>query len=344
LETLMAIKIGLMGFGRIGRTIFRILHGRNDVQVTAISDTADPKALEYLLRFDTVLGRFPEKLRIHEGKLEVGDSEIPVLAGRMPGDVDWTRYGAEIVIEAAAQHRTRAELEAHLERGARRVILCSPPKDPPDITVVIGVNEERVDDSHRIISNASCTAHCLGTVAKVLHEAFGIAEGFVSTVHAYTNAQRLADVPAGDMRSSRAAVENIIPAATRAHELVMELLPELAGRLGGQAINVPVPDGSVIDFVARLERPASVQAVNGAMREAAAGPMKGIIEYEADPIVSSDVIGNPHSAVFDSLGTMMLGEDLVKVLAWFDNGWGYANRVVELATRVAGIHPARRTS
>jgi len=206
------------------------------------------------------------------------------------------------------------------------------------------VNEERVDDSHRIISNASCTAHCLGTVAKVLHEAFVIAEGFVSTVHAYTNAQRLADVPAGDMRSSRAAVENIIPAATRAHELVMELLPELAGRLGGQAINVPVPDGSVIDFVARLERPASVQAVNGAMREAAAGPMKGIIEYEADPIVSSDVIGNPHSAVFDSLGTMMLGEDLVKVLAWFDNGWGYANRVVELATRVAGIHPARRTS
>lgn len=340
----MAIKIGLMGFGRIGRNIFRILHRRNDVQVTAISDTADPKALEYLLRFDTVLGRFPEELSIRDGVLDVSGSQIPVLAGRRPGDVDWSRYGAEIVIEASAQHRTREELEAHLHRGARRVILCAPPKDAPDITVVIGVNEDRVDDSHKIISNASCTAHCLGTVAKVLHGAFGVAEGFVSTVHAYTNAQRLADVPAADMRSSRAAVENIIPSETRAHEIVMELIPELAGRLGGLAINVPVPDGSVIDFVARLERRASVQAVNAAVREAAGGPMKGLIEYETEPIVSSDVIGNPHSAVFDSLGTLMLGEDLVKVLAWFDNGWGYANRVVELATRVAGIAPARRTS
>jgi len=333
----MPVKIGLMGFGRIGRNIFRILHKRSDVQVAAISDTAEPEGLAYLLRFDTVLGRFPEKIRVRDGSLEVAGAAIPLLSGRRPGDVDWSEHGVEIVVEATARYRSRREIEGHLAAGARRVILCVPPVDPPDITAVIGVNDGLLSASHRIISNASCTAHCLGTIAKVLHEAFGIAEGFVTTVHAYTNAQRLADVPAEEMRGSRAAAENIIPAGTRAHELVMDLIPELRGRLGGLAMNVPVPDGSVIDFVARLERSVTAEAVNAAVREAAAGPMAGLIEYETEPIVSSDVIGNPHSAVFDSLGTMVLGGDLIKVLAWFDNGWGYANRVVDLVRRLSAL-------
>jgi glyceraldehyde 3-phosphate dehydrogenase len=219
------------------------------------------------------------------------------------------------------------------------VILCVPPLDAPDITVVVGVNDEALSRRHRIISNASCTANALAPIAKVLHGAFGIRQGFATAIHAYTNAQRLADVPAGEMRSSRAAAENIIPAETRAHDLVMKLIPALEGRLGGMAMNVPVPDGSVVDFVARLERRASPAAVNEAVRTAAASDLSGILEYETEPIVSSDVIGNPHSAVFDSLGTQMIGEDLVKVLAWFDNGWGYANRVVDLVRRLSAIGP-----
>ena len=333
----MAIKIGLMGFGRIGRNIFRILYRRDDVEVAAISDIADHKALEYLLRFDTVLGRFPDEVSVRDGYLFVRGRAIPMLSGREPGDVAWKEYGVDVVIEATARYRTRAEVARHLEAGARRVILCAPPADEPDITVVIGVNDRDLTGRHRIISNASCTANCLGPIAKVIHGAFGIRSGFVSTIHAYTNDLRLADVPASDMRRSRMAAENIIPTDTRAHELVMKLIPELAGRLGGMAMNVPVPDGSVVDFVAQLERPATTGAVNEAVRTAAASDLAGIVEYEADPIVSSDVIGTPYSAIFDSLGTQMIGGDLVKVLAWFDNGWGYANRAVDLVKKLATL-------
>ncbi len=333
----MAINIGLMGFGRIGRNIFRIIYRRDDVYVGAISDIAEPKALEYLLRYDTVLGRFPDEVSVRDGYLFTRGRSVPVVAGREPGDVDWKKFGVDIVVEATARYRSRAEVERHLDAGAGRVILCVPPVDEPDITVVLGVNEDRLSPAHRIISNASCTAHCLGPLAKVIHRAFGIRKGFVSTVHAYTNDQRLADVPAGDMRRSRAAAENIIPTDTRSHELVMSLIPELKGRLGGMAMNVPVPDGSIIDLVVQLERTATVAAVNEAVRTAAAAELAGIVQYETDPVVSSDVIGNPHSAVFDSLGTQMLGGDLLKVLAWFDNGWGYSNRVVDLAGRLSSL-------
>jgi len=333
----MAIRIGLMGFGRIGRNIFRILYQRDDVEVAAISDIADHRALEYLLKFDTVMGRFPDEVTVRDGSLIVGGRSIPMLSGREPGDVDWKAHGVDIVVEATARYRSRAEVQKHLDSGARRVILCVPPVDEPDITVVIGVNDHLLTARHRIISNASCTSNCLGPIAKVLHRAFGIRQGFVTTIHAYTNDQRLADVPADDMRRSRAAAENIIPTDTRAHELVMKLMPELAGRLGGVAMNVPVPDGSVVDLVVQLEKHATVEAVNEAVRTAAASDLAGIVEYETDPIVSSDVVGNPHSAVFDSLGTRMIGGDLVKVLAWFDNGWGYSSRVVDLVRKLSSL-------
>jgi len=324
-----------MGFGRIGRNIFRILYRRDDVEVAAISDIADPKALEYLLRFDTVFGRFPDEVAVRDGYLLVRGRSIPLLAGKEPGDVPWKDYGVEIVVEATARYRSRAEVQKHLDSGARRVILCVPPSDEPDLTVVMGVNDSALSPRHRIISNASCTANCLAPIARVLHGAFGIRRGFATAIHAYTNALRLADVPAGDMRRSRAAAENIIPTDTRAHDLVMKLIPDLEGRLAGMAMNVPVPDGSVVDFVVQLDKRVTTGAVNEAMRTACASLLAGIVRYETEPIVSSDVIGDSHSAVFDSLATLAIGDDLVKVLAWFDNGWGYASRVVDLVRKLS---------
>ncbi len=336
----LAIDFHLLGGGETTRGDQDRPDGVREDRKEAISDIADPKALEYLLKFDTVLGRFPDEVEARDGRLLVRGRSIPLVDGREPGDVPWRDYGVEIVVEATARPRSRAEVQRHLVAGARRVILCVPPLDAPDITVVIGVNDGLLSRRHRIVSNASCTAYALAPIAKVLQDAFGIHRGFATAIHAYTNAQRLADVPAGEMRSSRAAAENIIPAGTRAHEIVMNLIPALAGKLGGMAMNVPVPDGSVVDFVARLEKSATPAAVNEVVRAAATYGMSGIIEYETAPIVSSDVIGNSHSAIFDSLATQMIGDDLVKALAWFDNGWGYAIRVVDLVRRLSAIDTA----
>jgi glyceraldehyde 3-phosphate dehydrogenase len=336
----MSIRIGLMGFGRIGRNVYRILHGRDDVEIVAISDIADHKGLEYLLKFDTVFGRFPHEVSITDGRLLSDARAIPLLSGKEPGDVDWSEYGADVVVEATARSRARSEVQRHLDMGAKRVILCVPPADEPDITVVVGVNDKDLKPEHKIISNASCTAHCLGTISLVLHETLEIRHGFVTTVHAYTSAQRLADVPAGTMRTSRAAAENIIPEDTRAHELVMKLIPSLKGLLGGLAMNVPVPDGSVIDYVVKVGKKTTRGQVNEFVRQAATSHLAGIVQYETAPIVSSDIIGNSHSAIFDSLGTQMIGDDMVKVLAWFDNGWGYSNRVVDLVKRLASQEAA----
>jgi glyceraldehyde 3-phosphate dehydrogenase len=333
----MAIRIGLMGFGRIGRYIFRILYKRDDVEVAAISDIAEPKGLEYLLRFDTVLGRFPHKVEIEDGRLQVLDKTIPFLSGREPGDVNWKKYGVETVVEATGRYRSVADVSRHLDVGASRVIMCVPPVDEPDFTCVLGVNEDRLSPKHRVISNASCTAHAVAPIAKILNREFGIRRGFLTAVHAYTNRQRLADVPSGDMRASRSAAENVFPTETRAHELVMKLIPDLAGKLGGMAMSVPVPDGSIVDLVLQTERKSGVQEVNEAVRKAAATELAGLIQYETNPIVSSDVIGNSHSGIFDSLGTQALGDDLVKVLCWFDNGCGYANRVVELVKKLDAL-------
>ena len=326
-------RIGLAGFGRIGRNLFRILYKNEDIRIAAISDIADHGALEYLIRFDTIFGPFPEELSIREGHLYVRGQQIPMFSGERPGDVPWGDLGVDVVVEATARARTKEELEGHLEAGAKRVILCAPPKDPPDATIVIGVNDDQLSLEHRIVSNASCTAHCAAPVIKILQEAFGIERAFLSTIHAYTNQQRLADVPAKDPRRGRAAAENIIPQESNAARMVMDLVPELQGHISGEAMNVPVPNGSCIDLVCWHRKPVSITAINEVVRTAASSQWQHIIHYEDDPIVSSDIIRSPYSSTFDSLATMVLGENVSKTLAWYDNGWGYAHRVVDLIRR-----------
>jgi glyceraldehyde 3-phosphate dehydrogenase len=334
----MATTIGLMGFGRIGRNLFRILYQSEDIKLAAISDIADHKALEYLLRYDTILGPFPDEVSIRENNLYVVGRQIPMLSEKEPGDVPWGDLGVDIVVEATAQNRSRQEFEKHLEQGARRVILCVPQKTPPDITVVMGVNDNQLKPEHRIVSNASCTAHCAAPVVKILHEAFGIKRAFLSTVHAYTNQQRLADVPSEDKRRGRAAAENIIPQETNAAQVVTDLIPDLAGRLTGASMNVPVPNGSVVDLVSWHEKPVTQVAINEVMRTAAASAKwRGILNYEDDPIVSSDIIRSTYSSTFDSQATMVQKENVSKTLAWYDNGWGYTHRVVDLIRKFVEI-------
>jgi glyceraldehyde 3-phosphate dehydrogenase len=330
----MTVRIGLMGFGRIGRDLFRILYNSDDIRVAAISDIADPSALEYLLRFDTILGRFPEEVAIREGNLYVVGRQIPLLSIREPGDVPWGAFGVDYVIEATARNLSRDEIMGHLDKGARRVILCAPPKDPPDITVVMGVNDGLLRPEHKIVSNGSSTAHCAAPILRILHDAFGVQRAFLTTVHAYTNQQRLADVAVEDLRRGRAAAENIIPQETNADEVVMGLLPELAGRVTGQAMNVPVHNGNVVDLVCWHEKPVSVEAIRQVVRTAAStARWRRIVHYEVDPIVSSDIIRSPYSSTFDSLATMVLGGRVSKTLAWYDLSWGYVHRVVDLIRR-----------
>ena len=327
----MITTVGLMGFGRIGRNLFRILYDSEDIRLGAISDIADHKALEYLLKFDTILGPFPDEVSIREGDLYVAGQQIPMLSGKEPGDVPWGELGVDIVIEATARHRTRDELEKHLQQGAKRVILCVPQKEPPDITVVMGVNDRDLKPEHRIISNGSCTAHCAAPVLKILNDAFGIERVFLSTVHAYTNQQRLADVPSEDKRQGRAAAENIIPQETNAAQVITELIPELKGKITAESMNVPVPNGSVVDMVCWHEKSVTKTAINEVIRTAAATQhWECILDYEDEPIVSSDIIHNPYSSTFDAQATMVLQDTISKTLAWYDNGWGYAHRVVDL--------------
>jgi len=330
-------RVGLMGFGRIGRNLFRILYRSEDIRVAAISDVADHQALEYLLRFDTILGRFPDEVSVRDGHLYVVGRRIPMPTEEVPGDLPWADLGVDIVVEATARNRSRSELERHLERGAKRVILCAPPLEPPDATIVMGVNDHRLGPQHRIISNASCTAHCAAPVIKILHEAFGIRRAFLSTVHAYTSQQRLADVPAADKRRGRAAAENIIPQETNAAQVVTELLPELAGRLSGMAMNVPVPNGSVVDLVCWHEQPVTTTAINEVVRTAAASRWQDILAYEDEPIVSSDIVRSSYSGTFDSLATMVQRDSVSKTLTWYDNGWGYAHRVVDLIRKITEL-------
>jgi glyceraldehyde 3-phosphate dehydrogenase len=328
------VGIGLMGFGRIGRNLFRILYQSKAIRLAAISDIADHKALEYLLRFDTILGQFPDEVSIKEDHLYVAGRQVPMLSEKEPGDVPWGDLGVDVVIEATARKWSRQKLEQHLARGAKRVILCAPPQEPPDITVVMGVNDEQLTPAHRIVSNGSCTAHCAAPIIKVLHEAFGIRRAFLSTVHAYTNQQRLADVPSEDKRRGRAAAENIIPQETDAALMVSKLIPEMEGRISGGSMNVPVPNGSVVDLVCWHEKPVTKVAINEVVRTAAStDKWREIIEYEDEPIVSSDIIRSPYSTTFDSLASMVMGDRVSKTLSWYDNGWGYAHRVVDLINR-----------
>jgi glyceraldehyde 3-phosphate dehydrogenase len=332
-------NVAINGFGRIGRAVFRIIATRPDsgLKVVAINDLSDDDILAYLLEYDSVMGRFEEEVTVEDGVMKVGDHEIKMLMERDPTALPWKDLDVDIVIESTGVFRDRASLQKHIDAGARRVILTVPSKDKVDETVVLGVNDDQLDSEDIIVSNASCTTNSLAPLAKVLDDNFGIRKGVMTTVHAYTNDQVLADVPHQDLRRSRAATENIIPTSTGAAAAIGEVIPNLAGKLDGMAMRVPVPDGSTVDLVVELDRDVTVEEVNAAVRAAAEGPMIGIMEYVEDPIVSTDIIGNPHSSIFDAGGTQVLGGNLVKVMSWYDNEWGYSNRVVDLAQRLAEV-------
>ena len=339
----MTTTVGILGFGRIGRNLFRLLYARDDLRVAAISDWSDPEPLEYLLRYDTLLGRFPDEVSIREGHLYVAGRQIRMITGKYQGVPPWGELGVHTVLEATSHGRTRAELEAHLAAGAKRVIACAPPIDPPDITAVIGVNDGQLQSRHRIVSNASSTVHCLAPIVEVLHGAFGIERALYTTVHSYTSQHRLADVPAQEMRRGRAAAENIIPQESRSPAMVMEVLPELRGRITGSAVAVPVRNGSCVDLVCWHSRDVTKTAVNEVVRTAAAtARWRGILRYEADPIVSSDVARSSWSSTFDSLATMILGEKVSKTISWYDSGFGYAHRAVDLIERFTELDRAAR--
>ena len=332
-------NVAINGFGRIGRAVFRIIASRPDsgLKVVAINDLSDDDILAYLLEYDSVMGRFEEDVTVEDGVMKVGKHEIQMLMERDPAALPWNDLEVDIVIESTGVFRDRASLQQHVDAGAKRVILTVPSKDKVDETVVLGVNDDQLDSDDIIVSNASCTTNSLAPLAKVLDDNFGIRKGVMTTVHAYTNDQVLADVPHQDLRRSRAATENIIPTSTGAAAAIGEVIPNLAGKLDGMAMRVPVPDGSTVDLVVELDRDVTVEQVNAAVRAAAEGPMAGILEYVEDPIVSTDIIGNPHSSIFDAGGTQVLGGNLVKVMSWYDNEWGYSNRVVDLAERLAEV-------
>lgn len=337
----MTIRVGLLGFGRIGRNLFRLLYDREDIRIGAISDWNDPEPLEYLLRFDSQLGRFPGVVSIRDGYLYAAGRQIRMITGKEQGPVPWGDLGVSTVLEATSRGRTRAELQMHLDAGARRVIACSPPLEAPDVTVVIGVNDEKLESRHRIVSNASSTVHCLAPLAKILNDAFGVERALYTTVHAYTGQHRLADVPAEDMRLGRAAAENIIPQASRSPAMVMETVPELAGRVTGSAVAVPVRNGSAVDLVCWHSRDVTRAGINEVVRTAASTDRwKRVLRFEAEPIVSSDVARSAWSSTFDSLATMTLGARVSKTISWYDSGFGYAHRAVDLLERFAELDRA----
>jgi len=325
------MRIALNGFGRIGRSVFRILNERDDFEIVAINDISPSDVLVYLLKYDTVMGRFPDKVVLKGDVLETSKNKVKMLEERNPADLPWKELEIDVVIEATGIFRTKETLSAHLKAGAKRVILTVPAKDEIDYTVVIGVNDDGLNKDHRIISNASCTTNCLAPMAKVLNDAFGIEYGVINTIHAYTNDQRLADVPHSDWRRGRTAAENVIPTTTGAARAVGVVLPELKGKLDGIAMRVPVPDGSVVDLVARLKQDVTPDQINGAVKAAASSKrFKRVLEYSTLPVVSSDIIGNLHSSIYDAPFTRVIEGNFVKTLNWYDNEWGYSNRVVDL--------------
>ena len=325
------MRIAINGFGRIGRAVFRIAEFQPDIEIVAINDLFDNEALRYLLNYDTVMGRFPGTVSIEGTEMVTPRTRAKMLQERDPRQLPWADLGVDAVVESTGVFRSREQVSMHLEAGASRALLTVPAKDAIDYTVVMGVNEEGLEPEHRIVSNASCTTNCLAPVAKVLHDAFGIREGIINTVHAYTNDQSLADVPHSDWRRSRAAAENIIPTSTGAAKAVGEVLPELKGRLDGIASRVPVPDGSVVDLFVELEREVTVEQVNETLSSAAKTErMQDVLEYTEEPVVSSDIIGNPHSSIFDASFTQVGGGRFLKALSWYDNEWGYSKRVCDV--------------
>jgi len=325
------MRVAINGFGRIGRSVFRILNERDDIDVIAINDLFDNDVLEYLLKYDTVMPTFSGEVYVEGDYLITPNEKVKMIAQRDAGALPWKELEIDVVVEATGVFRTRESLQPHLDAGAKRVVLTVPSKDEIDFTVVLGVNEDGLKPEHRIVSNASCTTNCLAPMAKILQDNFGIVEGLMTTTHAYTNDQRLADVPHKDWRRGRAAAENIIPTTTGAAKAVGKVIPELKGKLDGMASRVPVPDGSVVDLVVELERDVTVEEVNKVVKEAAESDrLKNVLLYSEDKVVSSDIVGNPYSSIFDPEYTRVANGRILKVLNWYDNEWGYSNRVVDL--------------
>lgn len=330
----MSVRIAINGFGRIGRLVLRATRGR-DVEVVGVNDLADAGTLAHLLAHDSTHGAFPGEVRAEGDALLVDGRQIPLSAERDPASLPWARLGVDIAIEATGRFRSRDDAARHLDAGAERVIITAPATDP-DVTVVLGVNHDDYDpDRHRIVSNASCTTNCLAPVAKVLHDRFGIEAGWMTTVHAYTNDQSVLDAPHKDLRRARSAAVSMIPTTTGAARAIGLVLPELAGRLDGYALRVPTPDVSVVDLSVQLGQACSAAEINEALRSAAEGPMRGILAVSEEPLVSVDFVGNPHSSIVDAEYTRVIGERFAKVLAWYDNEFGYATRVVDLALHMA---------
>ena len=331
------MKVAINGFGRIGRAVYRIISEQPDsgIEIVAVNDLTDDDTLAHLLKYDTVFGRFPGEVVVGNGVMSAGGHTVEMIEERDPANLPWAELGVEVVVESTGVFRSREALNKHLEAGAQRVILTVPSKDPVDATVVLGVNDDDLTPDAKLVSNASCTTNCLAPIAKVLDDAFGIVSGIMTTVHAYTNDQRVADTPHSDLRRARHAAENIIPTSTGAAKAIGEVLPALDGKLDGMAMRVPVPDGSIVDLVVEVGRDVTVAEVNAAMKAAAEGDMKGILEYTDDPIVSSDIIGNSASSIFDSGLTKVVNGKMVKVVSWYDNEWGYSCRVVDLLKMMA---------
>ncbi len=331
----MAIRVAINGFGRIGRNVFRIAHKRDNIEIVAINDMFPPEQLAMLLKYDSNFGKFEGEVEVTSDGIKVDGKEIKILKERDPSKLPWKDYGVDIAVESTGVFRKREQAAMHLEAGAKKVIISAPAKDKVDRTVVIGVNDDTLSPDDKVISNASCTTNCLAPIAKVLNDNFTIKRGLMTTVHAYTNDQRILDLPHSDLRRARAAAINIIPTTTGAAKAIGLVIPELDGKLNGMAMRVPVPTGSIVDLVVEVDKDVTVEDVNNAMKEAAEGKMKGILEYCSDPIVSSDIIGNPHSSIFDSLLTMIIDKRIVKAVSWYDNEWGYSNRVVDLIEKIA---------
>ncbi|TWH45182.1 type I glyceraldehyde-3-phosphate dehydrogenase [Sporomusa sp. KB1] len=326
----MTIKIGINGFGRIGRNVLRVAVNNPKFEVVAVNDLTDAKTLAHLLKYDSVHGTMNAEVKAVDGGIEINGKLVKVLAEKDPAQLPWKAMGVDIVVESTGRFTEKDKAMAHITAGAKKVIISAPGKNE-DITIVMGVNQDKYDPAnHQIISNASCTTNCLAPFAKVLQEKFGIKSGLMTTIHSYTNDQNILDLPHKDLRRARAAGMSIIPTTTGAAKAVALVLPELKGKLNGFALRVPTPNVSITDLVAQLEKPATAEAVNAALKEAANGELKGIMAFSEEPLVSIDYNGNAHSSIVDGLSTMMVGDNLVKVVSWYDNEWGYSNRVVDL--------------
>ncbi len=333
----MSIKVGINGFGRIGRNVFRVIAEREGIDVLAINDLTDARTLSILLKYDSVHGRFNGEVGTKDNALVVKGKEIRLTKERDPASLPWKELGVEVVIESTGIFTTKADCEKHLEAGAKKVILSAPAKDQLDATIVMGINDNDLKPEHKIVSNASCTTNCLGPLVKVINDSFGIEKGLMTTIHAYTNDQKVADLMHSDLRRARAAAINIIPTTTGAAKAIGEVIPELKGKLDGMAMRVPVANGSVTDLVATVKKNVSIEEINNVIKTASENELKGILEYCEDPIVSSDIIDNAHSCIFDSLSTYVIGDNLVKVIGWYDNEWGYSNRMVDLIELISKV-------